>query len=158
MGMDEVELDEDMQGEPWPPPGCPLATIVEYGGSAFSPFNNVVVELGAYFKEHGYFEAHITKPVRDSQHYPAGEVILCSLNELHIEAPYTKMYVASWTEQEVVVYADHVYDLRDDLDKTGVAVTAEAVSEWTTEQRIKIRAYLTAISRGLTPSVPEELR
>lgn len=164
MGMDEEQgPPKDVQGEPWPPASCPVARIARYGGTHFSPFNDALVELGAYLKEHGYFEAHLITPVTDSKRHPVGEVVLCRLEELEPLNEYATAYIAAWTEQDVTMYSEDVYDLRDDLDKLKIAITAEAVAAWTPAQRAKVRAYAGAAlmktgTATALPPLPEELR
>jgi hypothetical protein len=154
--MDQVEPEVDEQGAPWPPTHCPLAKITGYGGSQFSPFNGVLVELGAYLKDQGYFEAALTEMVMDSKRHEVGEVVLVKVEELTDLTSYTQAYVKEWTEQSVDVYTDEVYELRDDLASIGIVTLADSVFKWSAEQRRRMRVHVNAVIFNSDPanSVP----
>ena len=135
-----------------------IARIVNYGGSPHSPFNGIEVQLAAYDKNLGWFETELITGVEDAGHsHEAGGLIYCTLAELELLTPYTREYVAAWTEQDVTVYPDHVYDLRDELQAIKVPVTAEAVAAWTPVQRKMIQDYVVNVVKGVLPVKPEEL-
>jgi hypothetical protein len=144
---------QDEQGDPWPPPLALAAYVKNYGGSPVSIWEGELVCVGPYLKTVGYFECYTTSA-------KAGERLFCLPEELTPINDATAYFIDQLMRADVEIYADEVYELRDDLDKLGIAVRAESIAEWTAQQRAKVREYVNAVQDGMGEglALPKELR
>jgi len=136
------------------------AEITNYGGDPNSPFNGVLVELGLYLDDVGFFEAGVTRKVVDGGvKYRPGDTVLCRADELKPLNSLAEDFIRSYTEPDAEDYEDAVYALRDLLDKAGVHATAASISHWNSAQRTRVEVWARFIleNKDTFPPKPKEL-
>lgn len=136
--MPVVDPPVDEQGEVWPPTTALVGSLLCLGAN-IEPFRGQVVEVGPYFPLHGLFECYVTNSFGP---HPAGRPLYVYPHEVVALNEATRHYVTEVTAAAAIVYADEIYDLRDDLDRIGVSVTADAVYSWPPAERNRVRQAL----------------
>jgi|SRR5688572_17684363 len=148
--------------EPELPPEALAAEVVCYGGVPNCALNGVLVDLGDYLANLGYFEAHLSREVVDGKRkYEVGDVVLCKASELKPLNAAAAAYMDNAMEANVEFYPEDVYDLRDALAEVGIFVTAASIHTWNFDQCDRVRAWVRVCREGkLTPSTikPEVIR
>lgn len=132
------------------PAGALVAVINVYGGDQHSIENGTTVEVSGYHPHVGYFECYQI----DREH----SMILCKRAELDAQNQFTEAYLDNCVEVAVEMYEDEVYELRDALDKLGIAVKAQSIDVWDDNQRRVIWSWINAIASGaIYTAKPKEL-
>lgn len=146
------------------PSACPAVRVSGYGRNPLSTFNGAIGELGNYSKEYGYFEVFLIRSVADpSLSYKAGDILLCTADELEPLNDCARRFVDYWLTADVEVYPDDVYDIRDDLAVLGIMVKAESVYRWTGDQKARARRLISVlrdkkvVDPTFVPQLPENL-